>query len=675
MKISYNWLKDYCEFEMPPHVLAERLSDIGFCVETCEPFADDWVLEPEVKPNRPDCLSHIGLAREIAALTGKRLKHPEVNAVEAEELAFDDACSVRVRCRDLCPHYTARIISGVRVGPSPAWLQKRLTTCGLRPVNNVVDATNYVLLEMGQPLHAFDLALLDGPKIIVRRARRGETITTIDGTEHELSPEVCVIADASKAVAIAGIMGGRESEISEATTDVLLESARFAPASIRRTSRALGLASESSYRFERGVNPEGVERASLRACALIMELAGGRLASGMGNVRADRWRAPRVRLRYERLARVLGIEVDAARVRAIFEGQEIEVKKQTRRSITVTAPSWRADLTREIDLIEEVARIHGYDKIGEITRMPVAISPLSMRQRCERAVRRALAAAGFSEVVTYSLVPDSPLQRAQPWHRGEPIGLRNPVSAARTHLRLTNMPSLLEVKRFNAAHGTERIDVFELGKVYLPRDTSADELPQEKVCLTALTDRKDGFFVLKGVLANVLHVLHIEGKLEEEPTQMAPFEDERALMLRLGGALLGCVGVAQEQLARQYDCASPPALMEVDFDLLAQKARLHPAIRPLPRYPVVERDVAVVVAEEVRWADLHACILERAPACLESVQVFDVYRGEQVPPGKKSVAFSITLRSPERTLAGDEADAAREQIVSALKERFGAEPR
>jgi phenylalanyl-tRNA synthetase beta chain len=676
MKISYNWLKDYCGHELPASELAARLGEIGLCVETFEAVGDDWMLDVEVTTNRPDCLSHVGIAREVAALTGLRVRHPECAARAEPALKFEDLASVSVRCPDLCPHYTARVIKGVRVGPSPDWLQKRLITCGLRPINNVVDVTNYVLLEMGQPLHAFDLNLLAGRTIIVRRAAPGETMTTIDGVERALPPDACVIADAKRAVAVAGVMGGIDTEIRDSTTDVLIESARFDPVSIRRVSRALVLSTDSSYRFERGVDPEGVDRASERACRLILELAGGRLASGAANLRADSTELRAVSMRFKRLALVLGISVSPDEVRRIFEGQELEILKLNRNSVTVRVPSWRADLEREIDLIEEVARIHGYDKIAETTRMPVAPAAAGRRERCERIVRNVMVAAGFNEVMNYSLVTNSPHQLMQPWHNGQPIALRNPVSQDRTHLRLTTMPSLLAVKQFNAAHGTARIDVFEIGKIYLPQD-SEDGRPREQVCLGALTDRKDGFYLLKGALANVLESLHIEEEIEEvpeAPAAIGPFDQER-LLLKLDGETLGCIGVLSAGVAAAYDLGNRPALMEVNLDLLLKLFKIHPTIQATPRFPEVRRDVAVVVDETVRWREMERCIRENAPEHMQSVEFFDVYRGQQVAAGKKSIAFSLTFRAPDRTLTGAEADAGRDKVVAALKAKFAAETR
>ncbi len=468
MKTSYNWLKDYCGFDLPAHELAARMSHAGVAMENYEPIGGDWRIEAEVKSNRPDCLSHVGIAREIAAVTGAPFRRPEVELTEDAGRKVADACTVEVSAPKLCPHYTARAIAGVRVGPSPQWLQDRLTVCGLRPVNNVVDATNFVMLECGQPLHAFDLARVGGRRIIVRQAQAGETITTIDGDEHELKGTECVIADAERPVALAGVMGGLDSEISDATTDVLIEAARFEPRSIRRTSRAHQLSSDSSYRFERGVDPEITDWASRRVCALIVELAGGQVLEGAFDIRADETHTPEVTLRLKRLKLVLGIEVPREEVDRIFAGLQMETVRSDAGSVTVRVPSWRGDVGREIDLIEEIARVYGYDKIAETTEMPVRGLVPDAAEMAGRRARHSLAGQGFCEVMNYSLVAATPLQLAQPWTKAEPIGVRNPTNAERTHLRLTNMANLLSVKCFNAAHGSPQVDLFEMGRVFIP---------------------------------------------------------------------------------------------------------------------------------------------------------------------------------------------------------------
>ncbi|MFO8007233.1 MAG: phenylalanine--tRNA ligase subunit beta [Candidatus Brocadiia bacterium] len=670
MLTSYNWLKDYCAFDLRAHELAERLSHAGLNVETYEPHGDDWTLDVEVTSNRPDCLCHLGLAREAAALTGSVAVRPEFEYPVADLEEFGEVSSVEVTCPDLCPHYTARLIRGVTVGPSPEWLQQRLAVCGVRPVNNVVDITNYVMLECGQPLHAFDFKLLHGGRIIVRQARPGEIITTIDGTEAELSGEECVIADADHPVAVGGVMGGLESEINDATTEVLLEAARFAPVSIRRTSRRHGIASESSYRYERGVDPEITDWASRRACAMIADLAGGQILPGVGAVRTDETVTPEVTLRLPRLAMLLGLQVPREAVRSIFDGLGLETLKEDADSVTVRVPSWRGDLRREVDLIEEVARIHGYDRIRETTDMPIRAVGLSDAELVRRRARRLIAGAGFTEVVTRSLMKPDELQLSQPWTDADPIAVRNPTTAERTHLRLTCMANLLRARQFNQAQGADRADLFEMSRVYLPRQ--GEQLPEEKLCLTLLSDRDDGLRVLKGVLANLCDELGIEADVDEAPECAGPFRPEQALVLRLDGELLGVAGMLGDRFVEELDLRTRPALMELDFDLLTRHAHLIRPARPVPSYPAATRDLAVVVKEDVLWADIEQCVLTNAPETLESVEMFDVYRGEGVPDGSKSVAFSMTFRRRDGTITSEEAEQGRQAILSGLEQELGA---
>jgi len=670
MKASYNWLKDYCDPGLEPRELAERLSHAGVSVAGIEQQGNDYVLDVEAKSNRPDCLCHIGIAREIGALAGRKARVPEVCVEEDPERSFAERASVEVRAPELCPHYTARLIAGVRVAPSPAWLQERLAACGLRPVNNVVDATNYVMLECGQPLHAFDFARIGGGRVIVRRALAGEVLVTLDGTEHELSGEECVIADRSKPIALAGVMGGAESEISEATSDVLLESARFDPANNRRTARRHAMSSESSYRYQRGVDPEITDWASRRVCQLIVELAGGSVLKGSADLRADKTLTPEVALRFARLALVLGIEVPRAEASRILSSLELQVVREDEAAITVRVPSWRGDLRREIDLIEEVARIYGYDKINDTTRMAVRPTTPALSEVAERKARRALAGQGFTEVMNYSLVTPGPLQRAQPWHDGEPIAVRNPVTVERTHLRLTNMAGLVLLKRFNADRGTPRVNLFELGRVFIPKPGAA--APEEELCLTLLSDDDDGFRRLKGVLANLLDELGVEAAPEEIPGGKGPFAPGESIELRLGGRLLGCAGVLAAKTAEELELKNRPALMELDFRVLAELCRLDRPYRAVPLYPATSRDLAIVVAEEVLWAQISGCIRRSAPEVLESIELFDVYRGKPVPEGRKSVAFSLTFRRQDGTITAAEAEEARSTILAALGRELGA---
>ena len=673
MQISYNWMKDYCEHDLPPQALADALSHSGLCVETYEPRDGDWMLDVEVTSNRPDCLSHLGIAREIAALTCTKASPPERSKAIEREDEQGKSASVEVESPELCPHYTAKLLKNVKVGASPKWMQDRLVTCGLRPVNNIVDITNYVLLESGQPMHPFDLTTLSENRIVVRRAEKGERITTIDGTECSLSEDMCVIADAAKPVAVAGIMGGLDTEINENTTDVLLESARFNPANIRRTSRKLGLSSDSSYRFERGVDPENIGPASERAAAMIADLAGADVITSLADIRADSPPAREVTMRFERLHKILGINVKREKTKKIFEGLGLTIVEQGRDSIKVAVPSRRPDLTREIDLIEEVARINGYDKIPETTRIPIAIAPRSKTEVCKRRAKKMLAGQGFDEVITSSLI-SSPAQRfEQPWHDGEPIPLRNPVSSDKTHLRPSLMKNLLDAKRHNQAHEIPEVDLFETGKIYIPVDKDLEDQPQEKECLCVLTDRENGFFVLKGLLKNLLSSLHIpESSTCESPGNLDLFADGKSLFCYIDDRFLGCIGETDRKIANHMDFTTRPALMELDVDLLLDYASIDPELRPLPRYPAVKRDIAVVVDENVRWADIKDCVWKNAPAELEYLDFLDLYRGDQVPKGKKSVAFTAALRSPKRTLTSHEADGCRDEIVSALAETHEA---
>ncbi|MFO7955794.1 MAG: phenylalanine--tRNA ligase subunit beta [Candidatus Brocadiia bacterium] len=670
MKASYNWLKELCEFDLAAHELAERLSDTGFNVETYEPHGDDWSLDVEVTTNRPDCLCHLGLAREVAAIVGSAADRPQFELPENPDDAFDDRSAVEVVAPELCPQYTARLITGVSIGSSPGWLQDRLTACGVRPVNNVVDATNYVMLECGQPLHAFDFSLLEGGRIIVRRAEAGEILTTIDDVEHELVGEECVIADAAQPVALAGVMGGLESEIRDSTTTVLLEAARFDPASIRRTARRHGMSTESSYRFERGIDPEITEWASRRVCALICELAGGRVASGGANVRADETACPEVSLRLPRLELVLGISPSRDEAKRIFRGLGLKLTGEDETSVTVRVPSWRADLRREIDLIEEIARIHGYDKISETTSMPVRLAAARSAERARRKARRLLTGAGFNEAITHSLVRADDLQTAQPWTDRKPPALRNPVSTERTHMRLTNVANLLLARQFNQAHGTPSVDFFEFGRVYLP--LGEDERPEEKLCLTLLTDRSDGLRVLKGLLANLTDELGIDAEIEETPEDVGPCRSGEALTMRMDGRLLGFAGVTSNEAADQLDLNGSPAFMELDFAVLEERTRLERPYQPVPQYPATQRDLAVVVSEDVLWRDIDTCVREHAPETLEVLELFDVYRGEGVAEGQKSVAFSLTFRREDRTITSEEAEEAREAILGGLRDKLGA---
>src|SRR3989338_2487219 len=607
MKVSYCWLKEYCDFDLSAQELADTLTDAGFVVEEVNPLQDDYCLDVEVTSNRPDCLGVLGIAREVAAITRSKLRLPEVD-YKAGKAPVD--FKIHVEDSELCPHYTARVIRGGKIGPSPSWLQKHLKAVGLRPINNVVDITNFVLLESGQPLHAFDMDKLTGKKIVVRRAVKGEAIKTIDGTRCDLTPETLVIADGVRPVAIAGVMGGVDTEVTEATKNILLESARFMPSTVRRAAKRFTLSTDSSYRFERGVDPEGVDWASGRAARLIQELAGGEVARDVIDIGSGKIKKHVVTLTMSRLNAVLGAQIEPATAKDILSRLGFEVKAAGKEGFSVTVPGFRGDVSREIDLIEEVARIYGYNNIPTDTRLSIQVRPRGRYEQVEGKAREILVGWGLTEVITYSIVDDTQHQRFGAFSNAQALTIRNPIRKGEDRLRQTLMGNLLKVKKHNQDRDVPWVKVFELSRIYLP---------------TA-----------------------------------GP------------GKLLGVLGEIKKEIVAEFDLNSAPILAEIDFDAVVERADLTTAFRKLPLYPSAVRDMAVVVDEQVSWADIEKCIAESGLQYLESVEVFDLYRGKQIPSGKKSLAFRLYFRAPDRTLRGEEANEMHKLVEERLGSALGA---
>lgn len=669
MRVSYDWLRQYCDPPGSPEALAELLKQVGIGVEAMEPVGEgDTCLLTEITPNRPDWLGIIGVAREVAAATGSPLRLPQVDLQE-DDPPVEEFCSVEVAERRLCPRYTARVITGVTVGPSPEWLRRRLESVGLRSINNVVDVTNFVMWECAQPLHAFDYETIEGRRIIVRRARPGERITAIDGSLCDLSAEDLVIADARRPVAIAGVMGGLETEVTGRTTTVLLESAEFDPLTVRRTARRLNLPSESSYRFERGVDPAGVAWASARAAALIAEVAGGTVARGLIDRNFQPRRTPRVTLRYQRIARLLGIEVPAEEVVRILEALGFEVARRSSRRVTVRVPTWRRrDVTREIDLIEEVARIVGYDRVPAAETVRVRLVRPGKLDEVTRAARQVMVGAGYSETVNLSLLPRWAAEVLSPWCQAEPIALRNPISEEYAYLRRSLLPSLLRVQATNERVRREDLHLFETAPVYWPAAERRTGCREERHLALLTTG---GVLEAKGVLEAVLERLGLAGEWRE--ATLEGLAEGRCLELLLEGERVGVLGEVSAELTQRFDLRRPPAVAEVRLEALAPKAQLVRRFQPLARYPEVERELAVVVDEAVRWADISRVIEALGIDILESFgPPQEPYRGPQVGPGKKSITFPLIFRSPERTLTSEEVTRRTERIVEALARELGA---
>jgi phenylalanyl-tRNA synthetase beta chain len=653
------------------------------------PGVADTVLELEVTPNRGDWLSILGVAREVAAVTGARLKHPKPRPREAGNRATRDL-RVRVETPDLCPRYTARLVRGVRIGPSPFWLRLRLRRAGMRSVNQVVDATNYIMIERGQPLHAFDFGHVAEGRIVVRRATAGEPLVTLDGVERRLDDADLVIADARGPVALAGVMGGQASEVTTATRDVLLESAFFAPASIRRTSRRLSLPSQAAYRFERRVDPAMVPEAVDAVASLIVRLAGGRVAPGIVEDAPGRARLvpPRIRLRPRRVVAVLGSPLPRAeigrRLRAIGAASRGEGE-----TVVVTPPSHRGDLQIEEDLIEEIARLGGYDRIpATLPLVPLGSGEDTPSRVLARQVRRLLVAEGLAEMVTLSFT-DADSNRRLPGFVGRELralAVKNPLSSETGELRRSPLAGMLRALRTNRDRGASFVGAFELGKGYgLDRDGARREPRAIALLLWGTWPARGlersgeavGFFDLKGAVGNLLAGLGIDdAAVRWQPAAEVPFlHPGKAAVIEVAGASVGVAGALHPEVAQASDLAGEVWLAELDFTDLAHYVPRRLALRPLPRFPAVTRDLAVIVDEAFRAGEIVEEVRALGSPQIEAVRLFDCYRGAPIPAGKKSLAYSIAYRALDRTLTDDEVNALHGTVVERLTSRFTLELR
>lgn len=672
MIVSWNWLKQYVLLDMPVEQLETRLMMAGLNHEATERVGDDWAIDLEVTSNRPDCLGHIGVAREAAVLFDRTLRVPDPRPPESAT-PVSELTSVALDAPTLCYRYTARVIRGAKIGPSPDWLVKQLTTIdkNYKPINNVVDITNYVLFECGQPLHAFDLAKLRGERIIVREARPGEKFEAINHKEYELEAGMCVIADTERAVALGGVMGGAETEVSESTRDLLIEAAEFNPIAVRMAARRLTLDSPSSYRFERGVDPAGVDWASRRCCELILESAGGELAQGVIDIGRPVEKNAPVVLRFSQLKRILGIDIDPAKVRQILISLGAEEVTSNTERIEVVPPSWRRDLTREIDLVEEAGRIHGYDNIPEDVGVAMVASKRSTEDRIIERVRQTLVALGYDEAMTLSAVERSWSEAFSPWTDRPALATLTPVLRRADQLRRSVVPSLLGARRLNESLANPEIELFEIANIYLPRE---NELPEEERVLAMTSGR--GFLEVKGALEALVAAANPETKLEVVDTQQPLLETGRAVELRLDGEQFGFLGDLDARGLKQFELRGATTVAEVKLSLLVSRARLVAKQRALSSYPAVTRDLNVVFDEQVRWAQVEAIVRRDGGALVESLEYQDTWRDEQrLGVGRKSLLFRLTLRSQSETLTNEAADALRDQIVASLTKELGGELR
>jgi phenylalanyl-tRNA synthetase beta chain len=669
MKISLNWLRDYIELEHSTEEIAEILSDLGLPCEEIVDVDDDVVIDVEVTSNRGDCLSYIGIARELAVATGKELKIP---AVEFDELSKDvaDFASVEIIEPDLCSRYTARIINGVKVGPSPNWMRKRLEAVGLRSVNNVVDATNYAMMETGQPPHAFDYAKIAEGKITVRKAVAGERIVSIDGTQCELSPNMLIIADGRGPVAIAGVMGGLDTEVSEKTTTVLLEDAYFEPVGVRRMTRRLGLPSEAAFRFERTVDIEAIDWASKRTAQLITQVAGGKVAKGVVDIYPKRKAKKEVTLRFSRLNEVLGVEVpDKEAVKILSRlGFQPQGKDDL---IVCTVPSWRSDVYREVDLIEEVTRVYGYDKIPTEQKIKIEVAPVDTRQKLAESIGTHLNGCGFHETVTVGFVDNSVAELFAKRNVEEHLGVKDVSRKSANLLRQTLLGSLLGVLKTNLNAKNTPCRIFEIADTFVSRG-KAGSLPIEKAKVALLCD--SDFRDLRGVIEGLIMSIGKDAEIVFRAADLVWAEVGAEVLV--SGNVIGAAGITSQEIRKKFDFKDiSPCGAEMEFEQLLALQSGPVKVKPIPRFPAIERDLSIIVDEKISWSEIIETVNKKAPGELEEARFVDIYRGKGIPAGKKSVTVSLRFRDEDGTLTHETVDGFEADIVKSLNKSVGAELR
>lgn len=637
---------------------------------------DDTVIEFEITSNRPDCLSVVGIARETAATLKGKLKKPEIILKEEGDEASKYA-QVEIKDSDLCYRYAARIVTDVKVGPSPEWMRRRLRMAGVRPINNIVDITNYVMLELGQPMHAFDLSFISDSKIIVRRANDNEIIRTLDGQERKLDSSMLVIADSEKPVAVAGVMGGENSEIIESTKTVLLESANFNAVSVRLTAKKLGLRTESSSRFEKGLDVENVILAINRAAQLIEELGAGKVCKGIIDCFPGKKPERTLKLRPDRINALLGTSISEDRMIEILESLELKVDRD---SMMITVPGFRQDIEREADIAEEIARIYDYNNI-EPTLLPGKALSIGMKtypQKIEDMIMNAMISCGLSEVYTYSFTSPKVFDRLripQESDLRKSIVISNPLGEDYSIMRTTTIPDMLGVISRNYNRKVEEASLFELSFVYLPHKLPIEDLPEEKKVLTIGMYGNVDFFDLKGIVEELFDTLGIENYEFEAERDNPTFHPGRTANIILNNQSIGIIGEIHPDVAEEFECPERTYIGVIDVKPLVENSKTEVSYKPLPKFPAVTRDIAILLDEKIPAASVEKIIKENGGKLIENINLFDVYKGKQIPDGMKSMAYSIVFRAEDRTLTDQEVNKVMDKILSTLKESLNAKLR
>ena len=695
MHISCKWLKEYIDIKVSSEKLGEMLTMAGLPVESIKEKNGDHVLELEVTANRPDWLSYIGVAREIAAISGEKLKIPLARHCEGAKRpkqsqkkglprraspSSQRPVDIRVEDKKLCPRYTARIIRDVKVAESPAWLKERLESMGLRPVNNIVDITNFCLFETGEPMHAFDLDKVQGDEIAVRNAKKGEKITAIDGIERILSEDMLVIADISRPIAIAGVMGALNTEVNSSTKNILLEAAYFDPVSIRRTSRKLALTTEASYRFERRVDIENILYSSDRAAALICELAGGRADKAIDLVSKVPKASP-VTLRRAKLNSVLGFDIPFAAAIKILKALGLSLKSSSKDKATFAAPAFRADLNCEVDLIEEVARVFGYNKIpGTVPPVTEISGKLPPATHISAKIRNILSGFGYDEALTYSLLSKKVIEMSDPQAVVGAVTLRNPLSAEQEAMRPNLFPGMLGAALWNINRRNKDIKLFEIGHVYSKTGEVFAEKQQLALCITGglsgwgNVSRPYTFFDLKGAVEALFDSLKIEGVRFISAIDNR-FSAGSCASFSANGEDIGIIGEADRDVLAGFDIKEPVYICEISVDSVSNLTGAGKKFSQLPKYPAILRDISIIVDKREKNSDIIAAIAGGAGNILKSARMIDRYSGKQISDGKISLTYRLEYQNPEKTLEEKDVLETHNGILRSLELKFGAKLR
>lgn len=682
MKVPLNWLKEYISIEEPPAQTAKLLTMAGLEVDDIEEVDGTTIFEISLTPNLAHCMSVLGVARELSAITGLPLKHPRITLEESEPLS-KDLCSVHVMDKEKCPRYLARVVSNIKVKDSPEWLQRRLKDAGIRSINNVVDATNFVMMELGHPLHAFDLNKVAGKELIIRNAKAGESITTLDEKERALTTNDLLICDKEKAIAIAGVMGGRNSEVDHSTTSIVIESAYFIPSTVRKTSKRLGLMSDASKRFERGTDPNGALIALDRAAMIIHQLAGGTVAEGSIDCKEAEFKPKILDCRLARIQKILGIPISASEVENVFHRLDWLTTYDGQNTFTITVPTYRTDVNEEIDLIEEVARIYGYDNIhAEAPRYPTTTLPHSPLYLLEKETRARLVQRGLQELLTCDLIGPTLLNLVK--DNSMPpeafIHVKNPTSIEQSILRTSLLPSLLEVAKYNFDRQNNDLAGFEIGKIHYKAEGQYREQSVTGIVLTGKSSPVSwkeksedvDYYTIKGIVETFLKEMGIP-KVEFQPRAIATLHPGRQASMFVGELEIGSIGEVHPDLLRRLDLPQRVYFAEISLQDLQEVRIKDRKMEELSIYPGSDRDWTITLDDRLPMQQVMHLVQQAPSKFLEKFYLIDIYRNDKLGPHGLNATFRFCYRDRKKTISQEDVDGEHARILAIVQEQLSHE--